>query len=185
MVSYVALCSLCLGITLLLASRRRLVEVPRCQGSTLVWTSKAISVVIGNEFKMDAAKANVIPARGGRITIAVSWTDDFIGELKSGLIARRAFLPFIFYWLCQAQMTTNTVCQVGYMETYGLPNDLKPIIDAITIVLLLAVVNHILYHYFRHVGIQFSPVRRIAFGFISRVVEIRTSHPERVTGIFG
>jgi len=91
-----ALCSLCLGLALLFSCRTRLVSI-KPQDGVLVWAGKAFSIAIRNGYKMNAAKANVALTRSGKI---VSRTDDFIEQLKSGLIACRVFLSFIIYRLC-------------------------------------------------------------------------------------
>ena len=42
-------------------------------------------------------------------------------------------VPFVIYWLCQNQLTSNTISQAANMETSGVPNDLMPDLNAITV----------------------------------------------------
>jgi POT family proton-dependent oligopeptide transporter len=61
-------------------------------------------------------------------------------------------------------MTTNTVSQAGNMKTYGVPNDLLPNLDSLTIVLVLPLVNR-LYPRLKRAGVAFPPIWRMAVGF--------------------
>ncbi|OCL01202.1 oligopeptide transporter, partial [Glonium stellatum] len=156
-----ALCSLSLGLVLLLLCRKHLIEF-KPQDNMLIWAGKAFSIAIRNGFTLDAATVDAVLSRNGK---TVSWTNDFIEQLKAGLAASRVFLPFIIYWLCQAQMTTNTVSQAGNMKTHGAPNDLLPALNSFTIVLALPLVNYLVYPRLRRVGFALSPICRIALGF--------------------
>ena len=75
-------------------------------------------------------------------------------------------VPFVVYWLCQNQLTSNTISQAANMETSGVPNDLMPDLNAITVLLCLPLATHGLYPLLRKLHISFPPVTRIALGFL-------------------
>jgi hypothetical protein len=52
------------------------------------------------------------------------------------------------------------------METSGVPNDLMPDLNAITVLLCLPLATHGLYPLLRKLRISFPPVTRIALGFL-------------------
>lgn len=52
------------------------------------------------------------------------------------------------------------------MQTGGVPNDLLPDLNAITVLLFLPVATHFLYPLLRKLRISFPPVTRIALGFL-------------------
>ena len=81
-------------------------------------------------------------------------------------------VPFIVYWLCQNQLTSNTISQAANMETGGVPNDLMPNLNAITVLLCLPLATHGLYPLLRRLRISFPPVSRIALGFLLEALAI-------------
>ncbi|CAK5279212.1 unnamed protein product [Mycena citricolor] len=56
--------------------------------------------------------------------------------------------------------------QGASMTTDGAPNDLLSNFNALTIVVAIPLLNFLVYPALRHVGINFSPIRRIVFGFL-------------------
>ena len=74
-------------------------------------------------------------------------------------------VPFIIYWLCQAQMTTNTISQAAEMQTHGLPNDMLPNINSVTVIIFLPLTTQVLYPTLRRVSRPLRPLTRIAIGF--------------------
>jgi POT family proton-dependent oligopeptide transporter len=62
-------------------------------------------------------------------------------------------------------MYTNTISQAASMETHGIPNDLLPNINTVTIIILMPLFTYFLYPLFRHFGIPFQPLARMAVGF--------------------
>lgn len=72
----------------------------------------------------------------------------------------------MIYWLCQNQLTSNTIAQAGMMNTHGIPNDLIPDANAIAVILLLPLVTHGLNPLLRHYRVGFGPIARISLGFM-------------------
>ncbi|KMK58403.1 oligopeptide transporter [Aspergillus fumigatus Z5] len=140
-----SLCSIVTGVLLLYVGRRFIT----------LW------IAIRHGFRMDAARPDAV-ARDG---ITVTWSDELIDELKSALFACRAFTPFVIFWLCQAQMTTNTVSQAAEMETHRVPNDMLPNLNSITVIIALPLVTKFAYPFLHRRGIPTPPLRRVALGF--------------------
>jgi POT family proton-dependent oligopeptide transporter len=93
--------------------------------------------------------------------------------LVSGFITQNVFFilidlstPFIIFWLCQAQMQTNTISQAAQMEAHGIPNDMLPNLNSITVLIFLPLMTRLLYPYLRRHSINTPPLRRIALGFL-------------------
>ncbi|KAK5997486.1 putative peptide transporter ptr2 [Cladobotryum mycophilum] len=152
------LMSLCAILTALL-----IFSLSGPHGSILSPAFKAFGIGIRHGCSMDAARPNAVRQRDGK---EVHWSDEFIDDLKGALFACRAFTPFIIFWLCQSQMTTNLVSQAAGMNTSGVPNDMLPTFNSITVIIALPLVSHFLYPFLRRHGISTSPLRRIAFGFL-------------------
>ena len=55
------------------------------------------------------------------------------------------------------------------METYGIPNDLLPNVNSITVVILMPMITYILDPLLRHFKISFPPITRMAWGFAFEV----------------
>lgn len=63
-------------------------------------------------------------------------------------------------------MTTNLVSQAAGMRTNGVPNDLLPSFNSVTVLIALPLVSRFFYPFLRRHGISTSPLRRIALGFL-------------------
>jgi POT family proton-dependent oligopeptide transporter len=74
--------------------------------------------------------------------------------------------PFIIFWLRQAPMQTNTISQAAQMEAHGIPNDMLPNLNSITVLIFLPLTTRLLHPYLRRHSINTRPCRRIALGFL-------------------
>ncbi|KAB8200564.1 oligopeptide transporter [Aspergillus parasiticus] len=133
-VSYlVPLRIMALSVVPLLVWRHALVQRPS-SGSVLPQASRAMVYDIREGFQMDEAKPEKQQEKHHR---QVLWTDTFIDELKSGLLACRVFvrpqcegvnlkarttdmvssssLLFPIHWLCLNQTFNNLISQAGQM----------------------------------------------------------------------
>ncbi|KAI8941467.1 hypothetical protein NX059_002686 [Plenodomus lindquistii] len=155
-------CAIFLGLTLLFLGRKHYVNLPP-DGSVLPSAWKVIYIAVRNGFRLDAARPEKVAEDTGK---TVKWRDSFIEEMEKALVAVRIGVPFVVYWLCQNQLTSNTISQAANMETSGVPNDLMPDLNAITVLLCLPLATHGLYPLLRKLRISFPPVTRIALGFL-------------------
>ncbi|KAF8202074.1 peptide transporter PTR2-A [Mycena galopus ATCC 62051] len=155
-------CSIWVSLTLLIVGRAQFVKPP-AKGTILPQAMKAFWFGVRGGFKMDAA----LPAnQASKHQRTVPWDETFIRELKRGLLACRVFLAWPILLLCQSQMSTNLVSQAATMETHGLPNDVIAFLNPVSVIILLPLAEHVLYPALRKAKITFSPINRMALGFL-------------------
>ncbi|KAL5606569.1 uncharacterized protein BROUX77_003762 [Berkeleyomyces rouxiae] len=112
----------------------------------------------------DLARPSKVPAanRPNWMTYDDAWVD----EVRRGLMACRVFMFLPLFHLCYNQMTGNLTTQAGTMELHGVPNDIIQNLNPISIVIMIPIFDHFLYPGLRKLGIQFTPIKRMATGFI-------------------
>ncbi|KAI5783693.1 putative MFS peptide transporter Ptr2 [Geopyxis carbonaria] len=153
-------CVMGIGIILLVLGSKSFV-VHKPDGTILSKAFKAVGHGIIGRFNMDAARPDMLAARGKH----VPWDDHFIDELKTALVACRVFLPFPILCLCQAQISSNLVSMAASMETHGFPNDLMMLLNPVSILILLPFVDRLLYPFLRRTGLEMHPITRMTTGF--------------------
>jgi POT family proton-dependent oligopeptide transporter len=109
---------------------------------------------------------SVKPSRLGQAKPAwMTFDDVWVDEVRRGFKACTVFLWIPIYWLAYNQMTTNLISQAATMELHGAPNDLINNIDPIALVIFIPIVDLFLYPGLERMGIRFTPLKRIAWGF--------------------
>ncbi len=63
------------------------------------------------------------------------------------------------------QLNNNLTSQAATMVTNGIPNDVLSNLDPFALIILIPIVDMFIYPAIRRLGINFSPIKRIAFGF--------------------
>ncbi|KAL1897739.1 hypothetical protein Cpir12675_002238 [Ceratocystis pirilliformis] len=96
----------------------------------------------------------------------MTYDDAWVDEVRRGLIACKVFLFLPVFQLAYDQMTGNLTTQAGTMELHGVPNDIIQNLNPISIVVMIPIFDHLLYPGLRKLGIQFTPIKRMATGFI-------------------
>ncbi|KAJ4383315.1 hypothetical protein N0V86_001360 [Didymella sp. IMI 355093] len=151
----------CVGYTVLVRGKDRYIIKPP-QGGVIGSCFQALWVVARNGFDIEKAR----PSAHRKHSHAIWWDDSFIDELKTALMACKVFLFFPIYWVAYSQMMNNFVSQAGQMQLHGLPNDILPNIDPITIILLVPVMDRFIYPFIRtRLHLAFTPMTRITLGF--------------------
>ncbi|PIG79386.1 oligopeptide transporter [Aspergillus arachidicola] len=136
-VSYlVPLSIMALSVVPLLVWRHALVQRPP-SGSVLPQASRTMVYDICEGFQMDEARPEKQQEKHHR---QVPWTDTFIDELKSGLLACRVFLLFPIHWLYLNQTFNNLISQTGQMVDSGVLNDTIKSLNPIASIILTPVV---------------------------------------------
>ncbi|KAJ7718371.1 putative MFS peptide transporter [Mycena maculata] len=158
-------CSLWVALAVLLLGRFQFVK-PSAKGTIIPQALKAFWLGVRGGFKMDAAMPAAQALKHQR---TVQWDDTFVNELKRGLLACRVFLAWPVLLLCQSQMSTNLVSQAATMETHGLPNDVIAFLNPVSVILFLPLAQQVLYPALRKARITFSPIHRMALGFLLEV----------------
>jgi dipeptide/tripeptide permease len=116
----------------------------------------------------DAAKPsqlalkNITTHRGKPIT----WTDDFVEDVRRTIEACEIFLFFPFYYLNDGGIGNIETSQGSSMTTNGAPNDLLNNFNPLTIIVAIPIIGYGLYPLLRKHKIHFGPIQRITFGFL-------------------
>lgn len=109
---------------------------------------------------------SVKPSRlGQNKPVWMTFDDVWVDEVRRGFKACTVFLWIPIYWLAYNQMTSNLISQAATMELHGAPNDLINNIDPVALVIFIPIVDLFLYPGLERMGIRFTPLKRIAWGF--------------------
>ncbi|KAJ6562297.1 putative MFS peptide transporter [Mycena capillaripes] len=158
----VPFCSIWVALAVLLLGRTKFVKPP-AKRMVLPQAMRALWFGARGGFNMDAALPAAQVSKHQR---TVPWDDNFIHELNRGLLACRVFLAWPILNLCQSQMSTNLVSQAATMQTHGLPNDVIAFLNPMSVIILLPLVQQVLYPALHKAKITFSPINRMALGFL-------------------
>jgi POT family proton-dependent oligopeptide transporter len=111
----------------------------------------------------DAAKPSNVPVaeRPSWLTYDDAWVD----EVRRGLMACKVFLFLPIFFLSYNQMTGNLTMQAATLERHGVPNDIIQNLNPISIVIMIPIIDHVLYPGLRKMGVAFTPIKRMTFGF--------------------
>jgi proton-dependent oligopeptide transporter, POT family len=109
-------------------------------------------------------KPSMIPAE--RRPKWMTFDDAWVDEVARGFKACEVFLWLPLYWLTYNQLNNNLTSQAGSMTLNGVPNDVISNLDPFALIILIPVVDMFLYPALRKAGINFSPIKKIALGFI-------------------
>jgi dipeptide/tripeptide permease len=159
-----------LGTIILLRSRKYYIIRPP-NGSVLLETLRVFRIAAKSGFSLDAAKpsslslSSSLPDHGSGSLAGVTWTDDFIPQLRRALQGCQVFVLFPFYWLAYSQMQTNFISQAGTMETHGIPNDSLANIDPIVIITFIPLLDRWGYPLLQRRGYNLTAITRISIGF--------------------
>jgi POT family proton-dependent oligopeptide transporter len=96
----------------------------------------------------------------------MTYDDAWIDEVRRGLMACKVFLFLPVFFLSYNQMTGNLTTQASTMERHGTPNDVIQNLNPISIVVMIPIIDYVLYPGLRKVGIAFTPIKRMTFGFL-------------------
>jgi len=95
----------------------------------------------------------------------MTFDDAWVDEVRRGLKACAVFLYLPLYWLAYGQMTGNLTSQAAVMELNGVPNDIIQNLNPISIIIFIPFMDFVVYPFLRKHRINFTPIKRIAFGF--------------------
>ncbi|KAA8910034.1 MFS peptide transporter [Sphaerosporella brunnea] len=119
---------------------------------------------------LDRVKPSNIPVeqRPAWMTFPDSWVD----EVKRGLKACQVLSWFPILWLGFNQMLHNLTSQAATLVTHGLPNDFYCNINPIVLVMIIPLFDQFLYPYLRRHNINFTPLKKIAAGFLAATLAV-------------
>ncbi|KAH8834155.1 peptide/h+ symporter protein [Flagelloscypha sp. PMI_526] len=148
------------------------------RGSILLETLRVVKLALGKRWSFnpialiknikgddfwDVAKPSFYEA--GSVPAAITWDDEFVGEVSRTVKACYVFLFFPFYWLCYSQIDNNLSVVSAALTLHGTPNDLVQNLNPITLIVFIPIFDLVIYPFMRKMKINFSPVKRIAVGF--------------------
>lgn len=118
-------------------------------------------------FKDDRFWEDVKPSHLGVNKPAwMEFDDAWVDQVARGLRACSCFTWIPLYWLCYNQMNNNLTSQASTMTRNGVPNDVITNLNPISLVIFIPLVDNFLYPALRKAGIRFTPIKRIAVGFV-------------------
>lgn len=154
---------------------KRTVKKPP-QGSALTNVFKVIGCAfkkngfrkLGQKGYLDVAKPSQLTAEGALPPQApeITWTDDFVEDIKRTFEACQIFLFFPIYYLNDGGIGNIQTSQGSAMITNGAPNDLLSNFNPLTIIIAIPILNYGIYPFLRKHKIPFGRITRITFGFV-------------------
>ncbi|KFY43384.1 hypothetical protein V495_03973 [Pseudogymnoascus sp. VKM F-4514 (FW-929)] len=96
----------------------------------------------------------------------MTFDDEWVDEVRRGLLACKVFLWYPLYWLAYNQMTGNLVSQANTMNLGMVPNDIVSKLNPIFIIIVIPLMDFIVYPGLRKMGINFTPIKKITAGFM-------------------
>lgn len=111
--------------------------------------------------------SNIAPANRPKwMTFDDAWVD----EVRRGFKACKVFLYYPLYWLTYNQLNNNLTSQASVMSLHGIPNDILNNLDPLALIILIPICDLIIYPFLRRRGYNFSPIKRIFWGFMTGVL---------------
>ncbi|KAK6821236.1 MFS general substrate transporter [Apiospora arundinis] len=111
-------------------------------------------------------KPTEIRARGETVPAWMTFDDQWVDELKRGVLACKVFLWYPLYFLAYNQMTNNLVSQAGTMVLGQTPNDIVAKLNPIFIVIVIPIMDFVVYPALKAMGVRLSPIKKITAGFV-------------------
>ncbi|KAK0660709.1 Peptide transporter PTR2 [Lasiodiplodia hormozganensis] len=100
----------------------------------------------------------------------MTFDDAWVDEVRRGFKACKVFTFYPLYWLAYNQMTNNLTSQAATMQLNGAPNDIINNLNPLSLIIFIPLVDNFLYPALRKVGINFTPLKRVAVGFLMAVL---------------
>ncbi|EOA86833.1 uncharacterized protein SETTUDRAFT_115376 [Exserohilum turcica Et28A] len=129
------------------------------------WSANPVTT--RENFKADNFWEDVKPSHlGSNKPKWMQFDDAWVDQVARGLRACSCFTWIPLYWLSYNQMNNNLVSQAATMTLNGVPNDVITNLNPISLVIFIPIVDNFLYPALRKANIHFTPIKRMAFGFI-------------------
>ena len=133
--------------------------------SSVLWNSMKVLWIAGKSKRNFAAakKEQSVAARANR---QFPWDNDVVTELTNVSSAYVVFLFFSFFWIGWVQMQQSFISQARMMETHDIPNDILIILDPLTALILVPVLESIEYPALRRKGFELHHSTRFGLGLL-------------------
>lgn len=151
------LCFFVIALIALFFGRNKYVKVP-VQDKVISKSFKTVWLMLRG-LSYDAPKPSLHPEK------EYPWTDKFVDEVTRALHACKVFVFYPIYWLVYGQMVNNFVSQAGSMELHGLPNDILQVIDSVSVIIFIPIMERFVYPFLRRFT-PFKAITKIFWGFM-------------------
>lgn len=118
---------------------------------------------IGRKGFWEAGKPSVRRAAGS--TKVYEYDDEFVNDVRRTFQACGIFLFSPIWQINDGGLGAAANALTAGMDTNGLPNDLLDNLNAVSIVLVVPIMNHVIYPFLRRRGIKWGPISRMTFGY--------------------
>ncbi|KAG9238596.1 MFS peptide transporter-like protein Ptr2 [Amylocarpus encephaloides] len=143
-------------------------------GSVMGKAAKLIKFAFKGQCKRNFADPNFwnkvkpssLRARGEPLPEWMTFDDEWVDEVRRGVLACKVFLWYPLYWLAYNQMTNNLVSQANTMELGKVPNDIVSKLNPIFIIIIIPIMDFGIYPLLRSWGVFLSPIKKITSGFM-------------------
>ncbi|KHN96076.1 amino acid permease [Metarhizium album ARSEF 1941] len=129
-------------------------------GTDLPMAARVLWIAATSGFSLQAALPETQLERGNQ----VGWDDDFVRDIRQGLMAIKVCLVWPILRLCIGFISSNGIAQAGQMQTVGIPNDLFNAANSIALVIFGIMVENGLYPFLEKRKIVFGEMKRITLG---------------------
>ncbi|TPX17314.1 uncharacterized protein E0L32_012201 [Thyridium curvatum] len=164
----IPLIAILISAIIFFAGRNQYIKMPP-MGSAILDAFRTTRIAI-KEHGWENARPTSLRERGHAekypITSQERYTDQYVGNVRTGLKSCKMFLFFPFYFICWNQMWNNLISQAGTMALHGTPNDLLQNLDPIALCIFIPLLDIVVYPLLRKFKIDFDPVSRIFMGFM-------------------
>ena len=96
----------------------------------------------------------------------MTFDDQWVDEVRRGFKACTVFLWYPLYWITYNQINNNLTSQADTMLHAGIPPEIVSNLDPLALIILIPVFDLLIYPGLRKIGIKFTPIKKIALGFI-------------------
>ncbi|KAL9978920.1 hypothetical protein ACROYT_G016504 [Oculina patagonica] len=180
--------SMTCGTILLIIGRKHYILHPP-QGSYLADTLRIIGR--GLRDKLCCKKNSIGPhwLDGAKHALGGKYSDEMVEGVKSVVRLIPIFLTFIFYWTIFGQGLTTYLLQGSYMnlkvtDKLSFPAASLTVFELISLLILIPFIDRVLYPGLRHIGFNFTPLRRIGVGLLfaagsvalAGIIEVERKH---------
>ncbi|KAF2007540.1 PTR2-domain-containing protein, partial [Amniculicola lignicola CBS 123094] len=95
----------------------------------------------------------------------MTFDDAWVDEVARGWSACGVFLWYPLYFITYNQMSNNLTSQAKQMSLHGLPNNILNALNALSIMIMVPLMDYAVYPALRKAKVRFTPIKRITSGF--------------------
>lgn len=95
----------------------------------------------------------------------MTFDDAWVDQVRRGFAACKVFFWYPLYWLAYNQTVSNMTSQSATLKHDNVPSDLIQNFDPVALIIFIPICDVLLYPALRKLKIQFTPIKRITWGF--------------------